>query len=66
MTMTDSELARQAADTAAQYLAAAVREIDALLGPGYAAQHPSLIGAFMQTAAMDYAATTRIRSADRL
>ncbi|MGA9267877.1 MAG: hypothetical protein WBV79_15700 [Rhodomicrobium sp.] len=47
-------LMRQAYKTAAEYLNAAVREIDAEFGEGYAAKHPELVAAFMQTAAHDY------------
>jgi hypothetical protein len=49
-------LMQQASMTAHDYLLAAVRDIDAILGDGYAAKHPELIGAFMQTAALDFAA----------
>lgn len=42
-----------AASTAATYLQHAVREIDQELGAGYAAAHPELIAAFMQTAASE-------------
>ena len=66
MSLTDSELARQAADTAAQYMAAAVREIDAMWGPGFAQQNPTLVAAFMQTGAADYAATIQVRSLGQL
>jgi hypothetical protein len=50
----DSEtLLRQASMTASEYLDRAVESIDTLLGAGYAKQHPELIGAFMQAAAID-------------
>ena len=52
--MTPEALMRQAAATAAEYLDAAIREIDAALGMGYAAKHPELVAAFMQTAASDF------------
>ena len=42
-----------AASTAATHLQHAVREIDQELVAGYAAAHPELIAAFMQTAASE-------------
>jgi hypothetical protein len=44
---------RQAAGTAAYWMERAIKEIDSLLGEGYAKQHPELIAAFMKTAARD-------------
>lgn len=49
-------LMRQAPMTATEYLDEAIERIDRRLGGGYAKQHPELIGAFMQTAAIDFAA----------
>ena len=47
-------------DAAANYLAAAIREIDrAFDQPGYAKTHPDLVAAFMQVAVADYAASTQ-------
>ncbi|BET98208.1 hypothetical protein [Xenorhabdus taiwanensis] len=48
-----STIERQAAGTAAYWMERAVKEIDSLLGEGYAKQHPELIAAFMKTAARD-------------
>lgn len=45
---------RQAGMTATDYMSDAVDEIDRKFGEGYAATHPELVGAFMQTAASDY------------
>lgn len=39
---------------AGNYLSAAIRDIDAEFGEGYARAHPELVAAFMQTAVMDY------------
>ena len=39
---------------AGNYLNAAIRDIDAEFGEGYARAHPELVAAFMQTAVMDY------------
>lgn len=38
-------------------LAAARAQIDALFGPGYAAENPTLVAAFLQAAAIEYAVT---------
>jgi hypothetical protein len=46
-------LLRQAPMTANEYLLSAIDHIDAKLGAGYAAKHPELIAAFMQTSAID-------------
>jgi uncharacterized alpha-E superfamily protein len=39
---------------AAEYMRDAVKRIDHEFGDGYAVKHPSLIGAFMQTAAANF------------
>jgi len=49
------ELARQAGVTAAQWMRAAVEEIDNMFGNGYAAKHPELVSGFIQSAALDQA-----------
>jgi hypothetical protein len=48
-------LLRQAPMTAHDYMMHAISDIDELLGKGYAAKHPELIAAYMQTAAIDFA-----------
>jgi hypothetical protein len=48
------QLGEQAHNTTAGYLAGAVLELDQRFGPGYAENHPELIGAFMQTVALSY------------
>ena len=48
------ELMKQASDTAHNYMLAAKNAIDSQFGEGYAANHPELVGAFMQTAAKDF------------
>jgi hypothetical protein len=56
-TRTDpSELMRQAPITIEFYLAKAVEGIDRAVGPGYAAQNPELVGAFIRATSIDYAA----------
>ena len=40
---------------AADYFGRARREIDEEFGEGYAKEHPELVAAFMQVAAMDFA-----------
>ena len=47
---------QQAPRTAAFYVAEAVNAIDHQFCPGYAAQHPELVGAFVQAAALDHVA----------
>jgi hypothetical protein len=47
---------RQALITIELYLGEAVEVIDRKFGNGYAAQHPELVGAFIQAASSDYAA----------
>lgn len=51
-------LLRQAWETAGDYLEHGIRQIDGALGKGYAKDHPELIAAFMQTAAIDFASAT--------
>ena len=58
ITANATELMEQASMTADAYLRQAIERIDSHLGKGYAAQHPELIGAFMQTAAIDFGAAT--------
>src|SRR4051794_857635 len=47
---------RQAPNTVAFYLAEAINVIDRKFCPGYAAQHPELVGAFVQATALDHVA----------
>lgn len=49
----NNTLLRQAPMTAAEYMGAAVQEIDKTFGDGYAEAHPELVGAFIQTSAID-------------
>ena len=44
---------QEASKTTALYLAEAVNAIDRKFCPGYAAQNPGLVGAFIQAAATD-------------
>jgi hypothetical protein len=53
--MTAGELMKQAGMTAAEYMRAAMHEIDEAFGPGFAKANPALVGAYMQTAAADFA-----------
>lgn len=50
-------LFRQASTTAETYMMRAEDAIDEQFGKGYARANPGLVGAFMQTAALDFAAT---------
>ncbi|RYF25593.1 MAG: hypothetical protein EOO23_08930 [Comamonadaceae bacterium] len=52
-------LLQQATQTSAQYLRHAKRDIDELFGDGYAAKNPSLVAAYMQTAAADFSSSTQ-------
>ena len=49
-------LLEQAPKTAKTYLNESVLVIDKAFGSGYAKANPELVGAFMQTAALDYLA----------
>ena len=49
---------RQAVITADVYLMGAIKLIDERLGKGYAKEHPELIGAFIQAAALDFQTTS--------
>jgi hypothetical protein len=51
-------LMRQAPMTTNEYLSAAIKEIDSNFGEGYAKTHPELIGAYIQTCAIDFAAAS--------
>jgi hypothetical protein len=44
----------------------AIRRIDARFEPGYAMAHPALLGAFMQTAAMEMLAAATQEQADAI
>jgi hypothetical protein len=55
-------LMRQAQMTAHTYMAQAVRDIDEIMGGGYAKNHPELIAAYMQTSAMDLGASVVARA----
>lgn len=56
MTSSPDTLVEQAILTTSKYLGAAAEFIDAQFGKGYAKAHPELIGAFVQTCALDFAA----------
>lgn len=52
------QLMEQAPETVELYMFAAVAKIDKVFGAGYAKQHPELVGAFIQAAAIDYKASS--------
>lgn len=56
ITISADTMLRQAKMTAHDYMLAAKTDIDEIWGDGYAAQHPELVAAYMQTAAMDFGA----------
>ena len=60
-----AELLRQASGTAHDYLRNAVTDIDRLLGEDYAAEHPELIAAYMQTAAIDFATAMFVKTMEQ-
>lgn len=62
----DDTLVCQAPTSAALYMRAAVDEIDATFGAGYAANNPALVAAFMQTCAADFAASSNARAIEAL
>ena len=49
-----ADLMEKAHMTAYEYMRHAKLDIDAQFGAGYAAAHPELVAAYMQTAALDY------------
>lgn len=51
--MEELDVGRGAAAHVGGYLAAAKESIDNLFGPGYAAGHPELVGAFVQACARE-------------
>jgi hypothetical protein len=55
---TARHLIKEAPNAAAEYMRAAVKEIDSQFGKGYAANNPILVAAFMQAAAADMHAAT--------
>ena len=65
--LADNEtLFRQAPATAQHYLMSAVKDIDAILGKGFAKAHPELIAAYMQTAAIDMSGAVIARAIETL
>jgi len=62
VTADSQTLLRQAPMTANEYLISAIDHIDNQLGKGYAAKHPELIAAFMQTSAFDLGAAVVARA----
>jgi hypothetical protein len=55
-------LMRQASMTVHDYMVAAVHDIEEVFGKGYAKAHPELVGAFIQTAAMDFNTAVTIKA----
>jgi len=56
-TKSGAELRERAANMASSIFRDAVQDIDERLGKDYAAEHPELVGAYMQVAATDYGAS---------
>lgn len=61
-----TQMMEQAKATADEYLRAARHSIDDEFGDGYAAKHPELMGAFMQTTAMDLLTWAVRRSGEQI
>lgn len=53
-TLSETEAVQQAGDTMIDYLSQAIHQIDNRLGPGYAADHPELIGYLVLAQTLDY------------
>jgi hypothetical protein len=62
ITADPGQLLEQAGWTAGGYLRQAVGEIDGVFGKGYAKANPTLVAAFMQTAAIDFATAVACKS----
>jgi hypothetical protein len=61
----DAAYMRQAMANADEHLRVTIDRIDARFGEGFAMAHPELIAAFMQTSAIDMAASAIARSIER-
>jgi len=44
--------------TTNEYLSSAIKEIDSNFGEGHAKTHPELVGAYIQTCAIDFSAAS--------
>jgi hypothetical protein len=51
----------QSKDSAESYLRRAKGDIDEMFGDGYAAKHPELVAAYMQTACRDFTASSMMK-----
>lgn len=60
----EDDASKQAMLAARNYMVEAKHKIDRQFGDGYAAAHPELVGAFMQTAALDLQASVIFRHAE--
>jgi len=59
-----SRTMRQARMTAHEWMMYAIKDINELLGEGYAKAHPELIAAYMATAAADQSAMIKLREVE--
>lgn len=62
ITADSTTLMRQAPMTANTYLDAAIEGIDGRFGKGFAKAHPELVGAYLQTCALDFGAAVIARA----
>lgn len=60
------DLVEESCEAADEIMATAVDEINKTFGPGYAAAHPELVGAYMRTAAQNFDTTMRVYANERL
>jgi hypothetical protein len=66
ITVSSETLQAQAAVNTHQYLVAAREGIDDVFGAGFAAKNPSIVGAYMQTCAADFAAGCTLRAMEEI
>lgn len=62
VTASPETLMEQAPEVAARFLKTAINAIDKECGSGYAEANPTLIGAFIQAAVMEFNAKTQIQN----
>ena len=58
--LTPTEYFEQSHKSAHDWMLRAVEAIDRQFGDGFARAHPELVGAYMQTCAIDFAATSGV------
>lgn len=61
ISLSGDDLMRQAKMTAHDFLLAAVHDVDEIFGLGISREHPELVAAYVQAAAMDFGAASIAR-----